>query len=119
MKSNYSSDEEWQNASSSAGISEDQYRESIEEGLRDEALMDNVAGDSATADDSQVLEMLNTYYTMFDGAKRSSHILFASDDEATAQQVLDQMTNAGTLDFAGAAKQYSDRYWHLLKMVAM
>ncbi len=106
MKSNYSSDEEWQNALSSAGISEDQYRESIEEGLRDEALMDNVAGDSATADDSQVLEMLNTYYTMFDGAKRSSHILFASDDEATAQQVLDQI-NAGTLDFAEAAKQYS------------
>lgn len=106
MKSNYSSDEEWQNALSSAGISEDQYRESIEEGLRDEALMDNVAGDSATTDDSQVLEMLNTYYTMFDGAKRSSHILFASDDEATAQQVLDQI-NAGTLDFAEAAKQYS------------
>ena len=106
MKTNYSSDEEWQNALSSAGISEDQYRESIEEGLRDEALMDNVAGDSATADDSQVLEMLNTYYTMFDGAKRSSHILFASDDEATAQQVLDQI-NAGTLDFAEAAKQYS------------
>ena len=106
MKSNYSSDEEWQNALSSAGISEDQYRESIEEGLRDEALMDNVAGDSATADDSQVLEMLNTYYTMFDGAKRSSHILFASDDEATAQQVLDQI-NAGTLDFAEAAKQHS------------
>ena len=106
MKSNYSSDEEWQNALSSAGISEDQYRESIEEGLRDEALMDNVAGDSATADDSQVLEMLNTYYTMFDGAKRSSHILFASDDEATAQQVLDQI-NAGTLDFDEAAKQYS------------
>lgn len=106
MKSNYSSDEEWQNALSSAGISEDQYRESIEEGLRDEALMDNVAGDSATADDSQVLEMLNTYYTMFDGAKRSSHILFVSDDEATAQQVLDQI-NAGTLDFAEAAKQYS------------
>ena len=43
---------------------------------------------------------------MFDGAKRSSHILFSSDDEATAQEVLDQI-NAGTLDFADAAKQYS------------
>ena len=106
MKSNYSDDDAWKKALETAGITEDQYRESIEEGLRDEALMDNVAGDSATADDSQVLEMLNTYYTMFDGAKRSSHILFASDDEATAQQVLDQI-NAGTLDFAEAAKQYS------------
>lgn len=106
MKANYASDEEWQTALSSAGITEEQYRESIEDGLRDEALMNNVAGESATAEDSQVLEMLNTYYTMFDGAKRSSHILFSSDDEATAQQVLDQI-NAGTLDFAEAAKQYS------------
>lgn len=106
MKSNYSSDEEWQSALSSTGISEDQYRQAIEEGFRDEALMENVAGDSAEADDSEVLEMLNTYYTMFDGAKRSSHILFSSDDEATAQEVLDQI-NAGTLDFADAAKHYS------------
>lgn len=106
MKANYASDEEWQTALSSAGITEEQYRESIEDGLRDEALMNAIAGDSATAEDSQVLEMLNTYYTMFDGAKRSSHILFSSDDEATAQQVLDQI-NAGTLDFAEAAKQYS------------
>lgn len=106
MKSNYSSDEEWQSALSSTGISEDQYRQAIEEGFRDEALMENVAGDSVEADDSEVLEMLNTYYTMFDGAKRSSHILFSSDDEATAQEVLDQI-NAGTLDFADAAKQYS------------
>lgn len=106
MKANYASDEEWQTALSSAGITEEQYRESIEDGLRDEALMNTIAGESATAEDSQVLEMLNTYYTMFDGAKRSSHILFSSDDEATAQQVLDQI-NAGTLDFAEAAKQYS------------
>lgn len=106
MKANYPSDEDWQNALASAGITEDAYRGSIEDGLRDQALMENVAGDAATADDSQVLEMLNTYYTMFDGAKRSSHILFASDDEATAQSVLDQI-NAGTLSFEDAAKQYS------------
>lgn len=106
MKANYSSDEEWENALNSAGINEDSYCQAIEEGLRDEALMNNVAGDSANPDDAQVLEMLNTYYSMFDGAKRSSHILFSSDDEATAQQVLDQI-NAGTLDFADAAKQYS------------
>lgn len=106
MKANYSSDEQWQETLNSAGITEDQYRESIESGLRDQALMENVAGDSATAEDSQVLEMLNTYYTMFNGAKRSSHILFASGDEATAQQVLDQI-NAGTITFEDAAKQYS------------
>ena len=106
MKANYDSDDAWKQALSSAGLTEDQYRESVEAGLLDKALEDAVAGDAATADDSKVLEMLNTYYTMFNGAKKSSHILFASGDTEKAQEVLDQI-NAGTLDFAEAAKQYS------------
>lgn len=106
MKANYDSDDAWKQALSSAGLTEDQYRESVEAGLLDKALEDAVAGDAATADDSKVLDMLNTYYTMFNGAKKSSHILFASGDIEKAQEVLDQI-NAGTLDFAEAAKQYS------------
>ena len=106
MKANYDSDDAWKQALSSAGLTEDQYRESVEAGLLDRALEDAVAGDAATADDSKVLDMLNTYYTMFNGAKKSSHILFASGDTEKAQEVLDQI-NAGTLDFAEAAKQYS------------
>lgn len=106
MKANYDSDDAWKQALSSAGLTEDQYRESVEAGLLDKALEDAVAGDAATADDSKVLDMLNTYYTMFNGAKKSSHILFASGDTEKAQEVLDQI-NAGTLDFAETAKQYS------------
>ena len=106
MKANYDSDDAWKQALSSAGLTEDQYRESVEAGLLDKALEDAVAGDAATADDSKVLDMLNTYYTMFNGAKKSSHILFASSDTEKAQEVLDQIS-AGTLDFAEAAKQYS------------
>ena len=106
MKANYDSDDAWKQALSSAGLTEDQYRESVEAGLLDKALEDAVAGDAATADDSKVLDMLNTYYTMFNGAKKSSHILFTSGDTEKAQEVLDQI-NAGTLDFAEAAKQYS------------
>ena len=106
MKANYDSDDAWKQALSSAGLTEDQYRESVEAGLLDKALEDAVAGDAATADDSKVLDMLNTHYTMFNGAKKSSHILFASSDTEKAQEVLDQI-NAGTLDFAEAAKQYS------------
>ncbi len=106
MKANYDSDDAWKQALSSAGLTEDQYRESVEAGLLDKALEDAVAGDAATADDSKVLDMLNTYYTMFNGAKKSSHILFASSDTEKAQEVIDQI-NAGTLDFAEAAKQYS------------
>ena len=106
MKANYDSDDAWKQALSSAGLTEDQYRESVEAGLLDKALDAAVAGEAATADDSKVLDMLNTYYTMFNGAKKSSHILFASGDTEKAQEVLDQI-NAGTLDFAEAAKQYS------------
>lgn len=106
MKSNYEDDNAWQEALSTAGLTEDQYRESIEQGLIDEKLMDVVAADSDQVDDAELLEMLNNYYTMFDGAKRSSHILFASDDESTAQSVLDQI-NAGEISFEDAAKQYS------------
>lgn len=106
MKANYDSDDAWKQALSSAGLTEDQYRESVEAGLLDKALEDAVAGDAAIADDSKVLDMLNTYYTMFNGAKKSSHILFASGDTEKAQEVLDQI-NAGTLDFAESAKQYS------------
>lgn len=105
-KSNYEDDNAWQEALSTAGLTEDQYRESIEQGLIDEKLMDVVAADSDQVDDAELLEMLNNYYTMFDGAKRSSHILFASDDESTAQSVLDQI-NAGEISFEDAAKQYS------------
>ncbi len=106
IKANYDSDDAWKEALSSAGLTEEQYRESVTAGLRDQALEDAVAGDSATADDASVLNMLNTYYTMFNGAKKSSHILFSSNDTEKAQEVLDQI-NAGTLDFAEAAKQYS------------
>lgn len=106
MKSNYDDDEAWQQALSTAGMTEDQYRESIAKGLREEKLQDAVAGDDAAASDKDVLNMLNTYYTMFDGAKKSSHILFSSDDEDTAKEVLEKINN-GELDFAEAAKQYS------------
>lgn len=106
VKSNYESDDAWKQALESSGIDEEQYRGSVEEGLMEQALMENVAGDKATADDDQTLEMLNTYSSMFDGAKRSSHILFKSDDQETAQKVLDQI-NSGKLDFDEAAKKYS------------
>lgn len=106
MKANYDSDEAWQEALTNAGMTEDQYRESIQSGLREQDLIEAVASDKAKASDKEVLEMLNTYYTMFDGSKRSSHILFASDDEKTAKEVLDKI-KSGKLDFAEAAKKYS------------
>lgn len=53
-----------------------------------------------------MLESAKTYVSSYDGAKKSSHILFEASDEAQAQEVLDKI-NAGELDFATAAESYS------------
>lgn len=107
MKSNYSSDEAWEQALSSAGTTEDQYRDSVRTAMLESKLKEVVVSeDDVTPTDDEVLSMVSQYATAFSGAKRSSHILFSSDDEATAQQVLDQINN-GEISFEDAAKQYS------------
>lgn len=105
MKANYENDEKWQAALSSVGITEDQYRENIKLSLLYQGVIESFAEDAAPTDE-QLLTAASTYATYYDGAKRSSHILFDASDTETAQQVLDQI-NAGTLDFVTAAEQYS------------
>lgn len=105
MKANYENDEKWQAALSSVGITEDQYRENIKLSLLYQGVIESFAEDAAPTDE-QLLTAASTYAMYYDGAKRSSHILFDASDTETAQQVLDQI-NAGTLDFATAAEQYS------------
>ena len=104
MKSNYASDDKWQEALKSVNMTEDEYKSNIKTSLLQQGLMKTFEGDDPT--DEDVLSYAKTYLSSYDGAKRSSHILFDSDDEATAQSVLDQI-NAGTLDFVEAAKTYS------------
>ena len=104
MKSNYASDDKWQEALKSVNMTEDEYKSNIKTSLLQQGLMKTFEGDDPT--DEDVLSYAKTYLSSYDGAKRSSHILFDSDDEATAQSVLDRI-NAGTLDFAEAAKTYS------------
>ena len=104
MRSNYDSDEAWQAALKSAGMSEDDYRESLENALLSSKFQDNLASESMT--DEEKLAGAKDQASQYDGARRSSHILFAADDWDTAQTVLDQI-NSGQLDFAAAAEQYS------------
>ena len=115
MKANFDSDEAWNQALSEAGFTEDSYRESIESSLLSQAVGTHFQ-DDATPTDADILESAKTYAAYYNGAKRSSHILFKVDDttdEAAmnaarekAQSVLDQIN--GGMDFAEAAKQYSD-----------
>ncbi len=108
MKGHYDSDEAWGEALSAVGLTEDEYRENIELSLVSQQLKTKVAEEAAEATDEDALALANeqNYLSSFDGAKKSSHILFDSSDEATAQQVLEKI-NAGELDFATAAESYS------------
>lgn len=106
MKKNYSNDKAWQDALAQSGVTEDQYRESIEMGLTSRALQDKVVTEVDTSDDAGLLEFMNTYKDMINGSKRSSHILFAAEDQAKAEEVVGMLTS-GQIDFAAAAQQYS------------
>lgn len=101
MKSKYDSDDAWKQALSDVGTTEEAYRESVSLALTESALKEAV-GQAEEPTDEELLE----YCAMYDGARRSSHILFNTEDEATAQEVLDKI-NSGELDFAEAAKEYS------------
>lgn len=104
IKANYDNDEKWQQALQQAGFDDEAaYRENIKESLLGNALIESFTADDPT--DDEIIEYASTAVT-FDVAKRSSHILFDVNDQETAQSVLDQI-NAGTLDFAEAAKEYS------------
>lgn len=105
MKSNYESDEKWQAALDQAGMTEDDYRAEVKLQLMDKYLKESfvIDEDPSEADQLQYAQM---YATAYDGARRSSHILFDSGAEATAQEVLGKI-NSGELDFAEAAKEYS------------
>lgn len=104
IKANYDSDDKWQQALQQAGFeSEDDYRETVSESLLSNALLDSFEAEEPTDEDVVAYASENI---SFDSSKRSSHILFDANDKETAQSVLDQI-NAGTLDFAEAAKEYS------------
>lgn len=105
MRGYYNSDEEWEEALKSVGMTEASYRSTLELSILENGLKEKVATVTEPTDE-EMLQYAQMYASAYDGAKKSSHILFNSDDEATAQEVLDKI-NAGELDFAEAAKEYS------------
>lgn len=105
IKANYESDEAWQEALKQAGYNEETYTETVRTGLMKNQLMETVIEDPGPSQE-ELNQYAQMYASSYTGAKRSSHILFDSNDRETAQSVLDRI-NSGELDFAEAAREYS------------
>ena len=99
------SEEDWEAALEDAGMTEDEYREELEVQMIDSKLQDTFATDEEPSDED-MLSYAEMYASAYDGAKRSSQILFDADDEETAQEVLDQINN-GEITFEEAVEEYS------------
>lgn len=104
-KAQLESEEAWQSALERLGITEEMYRDSIRDALLNRYVAE-AFGKTSEPTEEQLDSAASLVSLSFDGAKRSSHILFDAGDAETAQSVLDQL-NAGTLEFAAAAEQYS------------
>lgn len=106
MRGNYSSDEAWQTALEGAGFeNEDGYREALQYSILNKKLDEGFEAESEPTEEELVAEVQSSI-TTYDGAKRSSHILFAKEDKEKAEEVLNQIRN-GEIAFADAATQYS------------
>jgi foldase protein PrsA len=105
VKANYTDDAAWEAALVAANTTETEYRKSIESALLERGLKAAVAAETDPTDED-LLTYAQSKVSTYDGAKRSSHILFSANDTALAQEVLDKI-NAGELDFAQAALEYS------------
>lgn len=107
-KAMFESEEAFQQALEASNMTEESYIETvIQPNLLQTKLAEAVAAaDSSDENGDASLQAAQEMADQWNGSKRSSHILFSADDEAKAQEVLDQI-NAGELDFAEAAKQYS------------
>ena len=99
-------DEQWATTLSNSGYTAESYRSAVEASLLETAVYEAVTADATITDEifeEYGMPYVSSYYA---NMKRSSHILFAAEDEETAKQVLDEIT-AGTLDFAEAVSTYS------------
>ncbi len=114
--SGYDSEEAFIELLEMLGMTEDDYRSSIESSLETEKLYEEVAPATEPTDD-EIVEYMNTYLSSYNNSRRSSHILFSVDDDADdetiaeiyaeAESVLEQI-NSGEITFEEAVAEYSD-----------
>lgn len=105
LRGTYESEEAWRAALAEGGITEDEQRSLTELMLLQQRLTECVVPDAEPTDE-ELLSSVQMYASACDGAKRSSHILFAADDEDEAREVLARI-ESGELAFEDAVRDYS------------
>lgn len=98
------------------GFTKETYLENVKSSLAQQKLREKVASVKEPSDD-EIVAYVNENLSTYNDARRSSHILFKVAEDATeeerveveaeAQKVLDKL-NAGEIEFAEAAKKYSE-----------
>ncbi len=93
----------WASFLKSANVSESDVRNLMKTSLLDQAVAEKKL--NVTPSDEDVQTALNESLPTYNGAKKSSHILFDTDQKDTAEEVLQKLKDGA--DFAELAKEYS------------
>ena len=106
LRSEFPSEEDFETSLAEVGMTMDDLRQQIRDTLLTREIVDMVSSDMEITED-QVEEYYDTNIAQFleEAAKRAAHILFATDDKDTAEQVLQQIRDGSS--FGPLAEQYS------------
>ena len=105
FKEQYSTYNDYKKGLDKSGFTEESYRDHVRQTLLEKALINKVC-EKKQPSDSDLSTFINSNVSTYKDARRSSHILFNSDDKDKAQQVLDDL-NAGKISWEDAVSQYS------------
>lgn len=106
LKSGYSDEKQFEDALKTAGYTTETLKEQVKWQLLSTKMLEKLVPESSVSNkEAQAYYDKNKASYKVDAAKRTSHILFASKDEATAKKVLQELKDGA--DFASLAKKYS------------
>ena len=106
VKSQYASDEEFTQSLKAQDMTEEKLRDTYKQYSLIQQVRNQLVPDPEPTEE-QIQAAIDQEAPKYDGAKRSSHILFSLDDKEKAQDVLYQVRWSSAERFAEAAKQYS------------
>lgn len=110
MASQYSTEEAWENALKGAGYVDgiQEYKEAITYAMLQEKINGIYAEEAEKdmKDNKNVLSAVNESISQYDGAKKTSMVLFSSDEEILAKSTRKKIAD-GEMTIEEAAKEYS------------